>query len=129
MAYPTLRAFALPRILHVAVALSAAVLATAVAAAVIGLDAPVAQVPGQPGERIYQRDSVTWRLQDGECRNDILVDALAEEGKEGDHKAAVMEQGGRKWAACWAYDIDSDVIVVDLSGGRGFMPYEWFVER
>ncbi|MBC5763305.1 hypothetical protein [Ramlibacter albus] len=115
------------RLLRWMVGVSLAALATAVAATVIVLNEPQAPVQaGLPGEQVYQRGAVTWRLQEGECTRDDLGAALIDEDRVGLHRAAVVEHGTRQWAACWSVDTDGDIIVVDTSGGRGFMPKDWF---
>ncbi len=111
-----------------AIALSTAVLATAVAAAAVMVLREPPQPAGLPGELVYQRGTVTWRLQTADCKYDDLVDALIGDGKLGAHKAAIVQMGERTWSACWAQDIDSDVLLVDVTGARGFMPRNWFEE-
>jgi hypothetical protein len=105
---------------------SLAGLATAVAAAFVVLHEPARHSAGLPGELVYERGTVTWRLQQGQCRHEDLVEALVGEGKVGEHKAALIQQGERKWIGCWAMDYEADVLLVDVTGVRGFMPREWF---
>lgn len=93
-----------------------------------GCDA-VAKLPGEPGELVYQRGSSVWRLQQTQCKHEDLVEALIGDGKIGEHKAAVIQSGDRSWSACWAQDFDSDVLIADVTGARGFMPKNWFTKR
>jgi hypothetical protein len=110
------------------VATAFAVVAAAVAAAVMVTHDPGVKRAGLPGELVYQRGTVAWRLQTAECKYDALVDALIEDGKVTAHKAAVIQQGEREWTACWAQDADTDVLLVDITGARGYMPRDWFKE-
>lgn len=103
-----------------------AAVAGAVAAAVMVFDEPAREPVGKPGEWVYERGTVAWRLQESVCTYGALSEVLLNEGAITDARSAVVQQGGRTWPACWSEDADRDVLLVDVTGTSGFMPRAWF---
>lgn len=106
-------------------------IAAGAALVMAGSDAPP---PGEPGELVYVRGSVTWRLQPSPCKANDLEDALRSRDVRDVTYSAVVEQergeGPQRWAACWGYDYEMDIVVADRrSEEPGFMPREWFTKR
>ena len=105
----------------------AAILAATTALATGPHDAPVVAADGLPGEMVYRQGSAVWRLQQTPCGHESLAEALIEEDTNlTDPKAAVIQHGNRRMQACWAQDFESDVVLADVSGKRGFIPRAWF---
>ena len=74
----------------------------------------------------YRQGSFAVHLHSSPCALEPLAVKLAGEGAQTMPKAATVKTGKLTLLACWAIDVDRDVLIADEAGDGGYMPLGWF---
>lgn len=99
-------------------------------ASLIAMSEPVDAMPAPPapvatGPLTYRQGTYTLRLTERACPFPELVQVLEDEGVPPALVYEVQEMG-RASAGCYAFDIQGDVMTLDLGGQEGMLPIGWF---
>lgn len=86
--------------------------------------------PVVAGDLTYRHGTLLVRLHlENDCTSAQIGSMLKDKGAESPPKSATVRISGRTLYACWAYDSDMDVLLIDREGTGGFFPREWFSEE
>lgn len=113
----------------IALLLITAALAT-ITASLIAMSRPADAMPAPParvatGPLTYRSGTFTLQLTERACPFPELVQVLEDEGVPPARVYETMEPG-RRGAGCYAFDIQGDVMTLDLGGQEGSLPIGWF---